>query len=180
MSESVLTRSLTAALCGLLVLPAAAFAADGERTPLNLGGQSGTSAKATQHVAGSSGGAIARTIVGLAVVIAVIYGVTWVLKQVKGAREGKTGQSGLEPISTLTLGDGKTLHLVRAGQEIVLLGSGEHGLVPVRSWTEEEARRLGVLPPDDGDDPQVPGGLLTAPARRRSWLDELRARTVIK
>lgn len=180
MPELALTRSLTAALCSIVALPATALAADqGEATPLNLG--SGAAKTAAHHAAGGSG-ALVRTIVGLLVVIAVIYGVTWVLKQVKGAREAKpTGDARLEPISTLPLGPGQTLHLVRAGSEIVLLGAGEHGLVPVRTYTEEEAVRIGLVRDAEGPgEPPTPGGLLTAPARRKSWLDELRARTVIR
>jgi flagellar protein FliO/FliZ len=174
--ELALTRSLTAALCGLVVLPASALAADGENTPLNLG-DGGATKVAADHAAGG-GGAIVRTIVGLAVVIAVIYGVTWILKQVKGSREtSKSGEADLEQVSTLPLGPNASLHLVRAGNEVVMLGAGEHGLVPVRTYTLEEAERIGLLKAA-GDD--VPGGLLTAPARRKSWLDELRAKTVIK
>jgi flagellar protein FliO/FliZ len=174
--ELALTRSLTAALCGIVVLPASALAADGEDTPLKL--DTGGAGKAVADHAGGGGGAIVRTIVGLAVVIAVIYGVTWVLKQVKGARAGgATGDADLEPLSSLPLGPNASLHLVRAGNEVVLLGAGEHGLVPVRTYTLEEAERTGLL---RAPEPEVPGGLLTAPARRKSWLDELRSKTVIR
>ena len=174
MPELALTRSLTAALGGLLVLPATTLAANGESTPLNLDAAKQTAA---EHAAGSGASAIVRTIVGLLVVLVVIYGVAWVLKQVKSSKEGKASGGGLQPIATLPLGSNRSLHLVRAGNEYVLVGAGEHGVVPVRTYTEAEARELGLL--DDGGD-DTPGGLLNAPARRRSWLDELRAKTVIK
>ena len=45
-----------------------------------------------------------RTIVGLAIVIGVIYGLYWVLKQVKTSREASAAGSGLETLATLPLG----------------------------------------------------------------------------
>jgi flagellar protein FliO/FliZ len=179
-SESVLTRSLTAALCGLLVLPATVLAADGEATPLHL--EDAAPKAAADHAAGTGGGAIVRTIVGLAVVIGVIYGVTWVLKQVKASKEQRASGGGLESLATLPLGPNRALHLVRAGSEVLLVGAGEHGVVPVRTYSEEQAQALGLIGDgsDDEAEPPTGGGLLTAPARRRNWMDELRARTVIR
>ena len=43
---------------------------------------------------------------------------------------------------------------MRAGDELVLVGAGEHGVTPIRTYTEAEARALGLL--DD------------EPSRRRS------------
>ena len=70
-----LIPACTAALSGVLLLPAVALAANGERTPLDLDGEATTGGGAAQ--VGAGGGSIVRTIVGLAVVIAVIYGLTW-------------------------------------------------------------------------------------------------------
>jgi flagellar protein FliO/FliZ len=172
------TRSLTPALLAALLAPATAAAADGEKTPLNL---TDAGAQAAEHAAGGGGGTLVRTIVGLAVVLAVIWGISWVLRQVKASREGATGGAGLQPIATLPLGPNRALHLIRAGTEVVLVGAGEHGVVPVRTYTEQEARELGLI--GDEDEPPAPpppssGGLLPRP--KRNWMDELRARTVIK
>ena len=76
-------KSAGVAVLGLLLLAPATFAADGESTPLNL---SDTKAKAAE-TAGTASGGLVRTIVGLAIVIGVIYGLYWVLKQVKASRE---------------------------------------------------------------------------------------------
>ena len=85
-----------------------------------------------------------RTIVGLAIVIAVIWGLAWILRQVKAGRDGGSdgGQSsaGLASVAALTLGSGRSVHLVRAGSDYVLLGSTEHGVAPIHRYTEEEAR----------------------------------------
>ncbi len=89
-----------------------------------------------------------RTIVGLAIVIAVIWGLAWILRQVKAGREGRdVGQpsAGLASVAALTLGSGRSVHLVRAGSDYVLLGATEHGVAPIHRYTEEEARDAGLL-----------------------------------
>ncbi len=177
-------RTSAFALLGVLLTPAVAAAADGEQTSLNLT----DAAKAgTSENVGASGGSIVRTIVGLAVVIGVIYGLTWVLRQVKANKSGGAKGAGLETLATLPLGGNRSLHLIRAGEEFVLVGSGEHGVTPIRTYTEAEARSAGLLgaegDADGGDagpmdalEPEVFG----AETRRGKFIDELRKRTVIK
>ena len=175
-------RTSAFALLGVLLTPAVAAAANGEQTSLNLG----EAAKAsTSENVGASGGSIVRTIVGLAVVIAVIYGLTWVLKQVKASKTTSADGSGLESIATLPLGQNRALHLIRAGDELVLVGAGEHGVTPIRTYTEAEARAAGLI-----DDPAaaLEAGAMDAlepevfgtETRRGRFIDELRKRTVIK
>jgi flagellar protein FliO/FliZ len=162
-----LLRPLGAAVIGCLLTAPVAFAADGESTPLNL-----ASDAKSQSSGGPGGGSIVRTIVGLAVVIGVIYGLTWVLKQVKAAKSGAATGSGLETLATLPLGTNRTLHLVRAGDEVVLLGAADGSVTPIRTYSEREARELGLLeaglPATEIAEPA--GGLLT----------RLRSRTVIR
>ena len=140
-----------AVACGLLTAPVALAAststtAAGEDTPLNLD----RPAKTVEHSTG--GGGIVRTIVGLAVVIGVIYGLHWILKQVKTGREQRSTGGGLDTLSTLQLGPGRALHLVRSGSEIMLVGSAEHGVTPIRVYSEEEALALGLLDEIEGFD----------------------------
>jgi flagellar protein FliO/FliZ len=177
-----LIRTSAFALAGVLLTPALAVAADGEKTPLGLDGTGGSSAEA---VSGTGGGGIVRTIVGLAVVIGVIYGLTWVLKQVRSSKQDSAEGAGLTTLATLPLGTNRSLHLVRAGDEIVLVGAGEHGVTPIRTYTPAEARQLGLIGDDAaaaspmaelepevfGKDGRPGGGRL---------LEELRRRTVIK
>jgi flagellar protein FliO/FliZ len=149
-----LVRLSAFALSGVLLAPALAVAADGEQTPLAL--EAEAKPQAAEHV-GASGANIVRTIVGLAVVIGVIYGLHWILKQVKTGREQQSTGGGLDTLSTLQLSPGRALHLVRSGSEIVLVGSAEHGVTPIRIYSEDEARALGLLDEierhegDDGD-----------------------------
>ena len=172
-----LIRTSAVALSGVLLAPALAVAADGEQTPLNLSDDG--KREAAGHV-GASGANIVRTIVGLAVVIGVIYGLTWVLKQVKASRQASAEGTGLATLATLPLGTNRSLHLVRAGSEIVLVGAGEHGVTPIRAYTEEEARRLGLLDPDASAMAAVAPEVFGKETRRGRFVDELRKRTVIK
>jgi flagellar protein FliO/FliZ len=138
---------LAYALLGALASPAAAYSPslkDGsENTPLNLG-SSGTST----HTSSSGGASLVRTIVGLAIVIAVIWGLAWVLRQfkAKGAGGANASSDGLASVAALTLGSGRSVHLVRAGSDYVLLGATEHGVAPIHRYTEEQAREAGLLP----------------------------------
>ena len=77
-----------------------------------------------------------------------IYGLHWVLKQVKAGKD-ETDESGdaLESIAQLNLGPNRSLHLVRVGGEIVLLGAAEHQVTPIRRYSEAEATALGLLEP---------------------------------
>ena len=135
------TTAFLAACAGTLLAAPAALAADkGEATPLNL-----PSADQTQAAASGGGGSLVRTFVGLAIVLAVIYGLYWVLKQVKASRESAASGDGLESVATIPLGSNRSLHLVRAGRELVLLGVSEQSVVPIRAYSEEEARALGLI-----------------------------------
>jgi flagellar protein FliO/FliZ len=139
--------ALGTALTGFALLvdacPAQAFTptskSGGEATSLNLAPAS------TGSHASSGGASIVRTIVGLLIVIAVIWGLTWVLKQVKSGRETRSAGSGLASMATLALGSGRTLHLVRAGHDYLLVGSAEHGVAPIHRYTEQQARDAGLL-----------------------------------
>jgi flagellar protein FliO/FliZ len=165
MKSLLLTRGAVLTAAFTLAPAAGAFAAaGGENTPLHLSGTS------TVHAAASSGSSgIVRTIVGLFIVIAVIYGVAWLLRQVKGAKNRPTGH-GLDQVATLPLGGGKSIALVRAGSEFVLLGVAEHGITPIRTYTEEEALTLGLEVSDDaefGYEPAEPAGTRVTDLLRR-------------
>jgi flagellar protein FliO/FliZ len=173
MRISPASSSAGAAVLGLFLLAPAALAADGERTPLNLSNQDSAPAQA----AGSSGGGLVRTIVGLAIVIGVIYGLYWILKQVKASREETASGTCLRTLARLPLGTNRSLHLVRAGEEVVLVGAGEHGVTPIRTYSEAEARAVGLLV-DDITEVLEPAA--AAPRKLGRLLDELRRRTVIR
>lgn len=131
-----------AAVVLLPATPALAQAARGESTPVDLTGASDQGS----HIGG--GGSIVRTIVGLAIVIGVIYGVAWVLRQVKASKQPRATGSGLATLASVPLGPNRAVHLVRVGRDLVLLGVAEHGVVPIRTYTEEEAYTAGLIDED--------------------------------
>lgn len=179
----VLTAVLTAALLCVLAAPALASAADakdkyGESTPLNLPADTGSS----HAEVASGGGSLTRTFIGLAVVVAIIYGLTWVLRQMKknSSKDVRASGFGLSTEATVPLGPGRSVHLIRAGRELVLVGSAEHGVVPIRTYTEDEARELGLLSDDDEDDAGRGAGRSSNVMRNvvGDALDRLRQRTI--
>ena len=165
----------SAALSLVLLAPAGALGATGtgENTPLSLPADGG--AKKVTTASGS--GSLVRTFVGLAIVLAVIYGVAWVLKQVKRSKEERGQGTSLETTAVLALGPNRSLHLVRAGRELVLVGVAEHGVTPIRTYTEDEALDLGLIGEDDAELDGAPHAT-TSRAGAVRWLDRLKDRTV--
>jgi flagellar protein FliO/FliZ len=143
-------------------------AAAGENTPVNLG----SSSLLTHTTSSSSGGSIVRTIVGLFIVIAVIYGVAWILRQAKKGKTRATG-NGLSQLASLPLGNGRSVALVRAGTDVVLVGVSEHSVTPIRTYTEDEVITCGIELPDEEDPDYAPDG--KSPVR---VLESLRRMTV--
>jgi len=185
MTRSFAARPATAAVLSLLLSAPVAFAAPGnpgigEDTPLGLPAEAAQ--KSASAAPGS--GSLVRTFVGLAVVIGVIYGLSWVMRQVKASRDERTVGHGLRPAATIPLGANRALHLVHAGRELVLLGVAEHGVTPIRTYTRDEAVDLGLIDPQDAADPATATGgqvqrVATRPALPSvaSVLDNLRRRT---
>jgi flagellar protein FliO/FliZ len=167
----------SAALSLVLLAPAGALGATGtgENTPLSLPADGG--AKKVTTASGS--GSLVRTFVGLAIVLAVIYGIAWVLKQVKRSKEERGQGTSLETTAVVALGPNRSLHLVRAGRELVLVGVAEHGVTPIRTYTEDEAIDLGLIDEDaDLESMGVPGAHPPSRAGAVRWLDRLKDRTV--
>ncbi len=169
--------AIAAVTACLLAAPSAVLAATsttssdyGENTKLDL---PATNADGATAATGGGGGNMVRTFVGLAVVVAVIYGLYWVLKQVKAGREERTVGNGLQATATVPLGPNRSLHLVRVGNELHLVGVADHAVTPIRTYTDEEARAAGLLPEDDDDaadepnDPDGPAGSVRASSPKK-------------
>jgi flagellar protein FliO/FliZ len=165
----------SAALSLVLLAPAGALGATGtgENTPLSLPADGG--AKKVTTASGS--GSLVRTFVGLAIVLAVIYGIAWVLKQVKRSKEERGQGTSLETTAVVALGPNRSLHLVRAGRELVLVGVAEHGVTPIRTYTEDEAIDLGLIAEEDAELDGAPHATASRAGAVR-WLDRLKDRTV--
>ena len=161
---SLRSRAITVAYATanftLLVLPTLASAAEKKEEAPPLSGTYGEdkaldlpvdAPRQLNDAGASGGGSLVRTFVGLAVVVAVIYGLYWVLRQLKSSREERTSGRGLAPQAVVALGPGRSLHLVRAGTELVLLGVAEHGVTPIRTYSEAEATAAGLIGSNDDE-----------------------------
>jgi flagellar protein FliO/FliZ len=139
----------------LVFLPASAAAAGNgaafqrDRTPLSAkltgSGKAEESGSAADPV---SGGATIRMLVGLAIVLVVIYGLYRLMK--RSASKGEQpiqGDDWMTILASTPLAPSRSIHLVRVGDEVVLVGAGEQGVTPIRVYTAEEARRLRIEPP---------------------------------
>lgn len=93
--------------------------------------ESGGSGDSTEESGGSEGGGSAlRFIFGLVVVLGAIYGVHWLLKKWGQSKlEGVAGKAGvIDVVATTQLAQGRALHLVRVGEELVLVGATEQSI----------------------------------------------------
>ncbi|MCW2921926.1 MAG: flagellar biosynthesis protein FliO [Thermoleophilia bacterium] len=81
----------------------------------------------------NSGGSALRFIFGLAVVLGAIYGVHWLLKKWGQSRlQGVAGRTGvIDVVATTPLAQGRALHLVRVGDELVLVGATDQSITRI-------------------------------------------------
>jgi flagellar protein FliO/FliZ len=118
-----------------------------DKTPLDATVTGTKSGHGTPTVGvGSAGADVIRTIVGLAVVLGVIYGVYWLLKSTARAKGGRPDDR-IGVVATTPLAPNRTLHLVRAGDELILVGATEHTITPLRVYTGEEALAVTAAEP---------------------------------
>ena len=151
MRSLTLTRGVALGGALTLLCAQAANAAStptGENTPVHLA----SSATAHAAAAGGSGSGILRTIIALVVVIVLIYAVARILRALKGRDEVRASGTGLSQIATLPLGPNRSVALVRAGRDIVLVGVAEQGITALKTYTEAEAIANGIEIPPDSDD----------------------------
>jgi flagellar protein FliO/FliZ len=120
----------------------------------------------------SSSGAIARTFVGLAVVLAVVYGLYWLLKSAAKSRSGESDDR-IAVVATTTLAPNRALHLVRSGDELILLGVTEQSVTPIRVYSAEEAQAMELQLASAAQLPQTPG----RPPAANGVIEALRRRT---
>jgi len=183
--------TIAAALALLLSLPASALALTNQQFK-NLANTK-PSGDGTPHVGLDVGSSLIRGVIGFAVVLGTILVIAKVLKsnqarkQGLSPRRGRGRDSGLvEVLSTTPLGPNRQLHLVRVGDEVILVGAGEGGITPLRRFDEGEAVALGAIA---SEDERMAGGFADAlaqagapaPTRRSSssasMLDRMRQLT---
>jgi flagellar biosynthetic protein FliO len=141
-----------------------------DRTPLDPGVASAGTSNGKAASVGSAGADVIRTIVGLAVVLGVIYGVYWLLKSSARAKAGR-GDERIGVIATTPLAPNRSLHLVRAGDELILVGATDQSITPLRVYTADEAI---LIEGGAGAPLQLPAA---TPTGRENFLEILRKRT---
>ena len=147
---------------------APAFHRDDTLLPASLRKPSPTT---TAHTA-STTGELARTIAGLAIVLAVLFGVYWLFKTYARGK-GTKGDGRLEVVATTPLAPNRAVHLIRVGDALVLVGSAEGSVTRLRAYTPEESERLEAQL--DGE----PGPLRPFGADEGAgFVEQLRRRTV--
>jgi flagellar protein FliO/FliZ len=180
-----LRRTLALAAGLLLVLPHAALAVT-DSDLANMSTTGGGPDAAPRLATGGGAGSGLRVLLGLAVVLAVIFAIWWILKRTnRGRTPGASKSDAVTVLSTTAVGPNRNLHLVRVGGDVLLLGATEHGISALHTLDPEAARDHGLVPDPDLDDLPLPPGVhpiaelasRTPGTPRRGMLDELRNRT---
>jgi len=96
---------------------------------------------AATHAATSASGTVARTLAGLAIVLAVLFGVYWLLRMYARGK-GPKGDGRLEIVATAALAPNRAVHLLRVGDGLVLVGSAEGSVTRLRAYSTAESERL--------------------------------------
>jgi len=149
---------------------APAFKKDTTPLPADVTGGSAKTDSGSTGVSSTSG-AVARTIVGLAIVLAVVYGLYWLLKSTAKSRAAQSDER-IAVVATTTLAPNRALHLIRSGDELILVGATEHSVTPIRVYSANEARAMDIelaaaaqLAQNPGAQP-APSGMIEALRRR--------------
>jgi flagellar biosynthetic protein FliO len=162
-----LALGLACAFVGLF--PSSAVAAGyRDRTPLpsDVSGVGGSNVPAT-HIASGTGNAALHMVLALAIVVALIFGIYKLLKRSAKKNDKTVADDGwMNVVSTTPLAPSRSLHLVRVGEELILLGASDGSLTPIRVYGADEARRLGV-------DPLTVQSLPVRPARGGAGMNSL-------
>jgi flagellar protein FliO/FliZ len=180
-----LTRTAVAAVTILLLLQAGpAWASSSQQsqqqapafqkdtTPLPAGVTQSSGGDTGATGVSSTSGAVARTIVGLAIVLAVVYGLYWLLKSSAKSRSAQSDER-IAVVATTTLAPNRALHLIRSGDELILVGATEHSVTPIRVYSANEARAMDIELAAAAQLAQTPGRQQTA----TGVIEALRRRT---
>jgi flagellar protein FliO/FliZ len=134
-------RLLACVTLAFLTAPAGALAADSfkkDTTPL----PSDLTGTETTTAASDGGSGVGRLIFGLIVVVGLVLALRWFVKRANRDRTSPTATGSLEVVATTPLAQGRAVHLLRVGDELVLVGSAEQGVTPLRVYSSSEARNL--------------------------------------
>ncbi|WP_217915202.1 flagellar biosynthetic protein FliO [Miltoncostaea marina] len=121
------------------------------------------SSRPTSIDAGGAG-TLLRLLIGLVIVVGLITAVWYVMKRVQRSRFPALEERGsglVEIVTTTPLGPNRSLHLIRVGDDLLLIGSADGGITPITTLDREQAAALVDLAPPAprfGAPPGGPGG----------------------
>jgi flagellar protein FliO/FliZ len=134
-----LVGAVATAVTALAATPVLAAAPkDPEQTPIAKGGSGGAG------ITSDAGGTLVRMGLGLVVVVAIILAIWYVLKRVRNSRYPEMDSRGsalITVLSTTPLGPNRNLHLVRVGDDLVVVGATDHSVNAV-ARVEADATEL--------------------------------------
>lgn len=155
--------------------------ADPESLPIPEGSATPTS------LSGGTGGTLLRLGLGLVVVIGLITLVWYVMKRIQRAKYPaleERGVSLIDVVATTSIGPSRALHLVRVGEEIVLVGATDQSVnVIARIGAEDAPSLIDPAPPRSGFGRPAPAAPLSdreravSTATDASLVERLRAMT---
>jgi flagellar protein FliO/FliZ len=137
-------------------------------------------------MSGGAGGTLIRLVLGLGVVVGLIGGVWYVLKRIQRSRypamDDRNPAGLIDVLATTSLGPNRSLHLVKVGEEIVLVGATDHQVAPItRIGAEDAAALAGAQTPQPKSFRGDPGAAARTRAQQsaadQSVVDRLRAMT---
>jgi flagellar biogenesis protein FliO len=137
-------------------------------------------------MSGGAGGTLIRLVLGLGVVVGLIGGVWYVMKRIQRSRypamDDRNPAGLIDVLATTSLGPNRSLHLVKVGEEIVLVGSTDHQVAPItRIGAEDAAALAGAEAPQPKSFRGDPGAAARTRAQQsaadQSVVDRLRAMT---
>jgi len=151
-----------------------------EKLPIPEGSDSPVS------VSGGAGGTLIRLMLGLGIVVGLIAAVWYVMKRVQRSRypamDDRNPAGLIDVLATTSLGPNRSLHLVKVGEEIVLVGSTDHSVAPItRIGADDAAGLAGAGAPQPkafrGDPGSAARTRAETAAADASVVDRLRAMT---
>ncbi len=128
----------------MAALPAHAAPADPEALPIPEGSSAPTA------LSGGAGGTLLRLGLGLVVVLGLIALVWYVMKRIQRSRFpalDERGPSLIDVVATTSLGPNRSLHLVRIGEEIILVGATDHAVNAITRIGADDVAGVPELAP---------------------------------
>jgi flagellar protein FliO/FliZ len=158
---------------------AGGFHRDDTPLPADVTGLGATTHANLQSASAGGGGTVLHMLLALGIVIALILGLYRLLRHLSGRKDGGPVRADgrMAIVASTPLAHSRSLHLVRVGEELVLVGSAEQAVTPIRVYSAEESRLLTLTDDENGMRTLGPGDDGARPGFVGSLTDSLRKLT---